>query len=326
MSITVVVPVYNGEDTIVDCMNALTKQSLPPDEVIVVDDGSTDRSAALAEAKSVRVIHQENQGPASARNTGIHHANGDLILFTDSDCEAHPDWVREMVNSLTDPEVAGVKGAYATRQKGIVAQLVQCEFEERYDLMQKFPQIDFIDTYSAGFRSGVLKEMGGFNTGLIKNEDVDLSYRLAKAGKKLLFNRQAIVYHRHPDSWLAYFLSKAKKGYWRTIVYRLHPGKAVQDTYTPQLLKIQILLALMALLLLIPAWFWHICLWIAIALWAGLLFSAFPFMLRVRQKFPRLIVYAILFIVVRSYAFVCGVVLGILGAIFFKPRMHPSVT
>lgn len=324
MTVSVVIPVFDGEKYISQCLDALANQTCLPDEVIVVDDGSTDNSAILAESKSARVIRQKNQGPAAARNTGIRHATGEWILFTDSDCEPGPGWIMEMTNSLSYPEVVGVKGAYATRQKGIVPRLIQFEFEERYDLMQKFPVIDFIDTYSAGFRRNTLLEMGGFNPVLIKNEDVDLSYRLASAGKKLLFNRKAIVYHHHPESWWTYFSSKAKKAYWRTMVYRIHPGKAIKDTYTPQLLKVQILLATCVLLMLILALQWSICFWIALSSFGGLLLSAIPFMHRVLKRNSSLAGYAILFIVIRSYAFVCGVIIGILSLIFFKPGFHQT--
>jgi len=319
MTISVVIPVYNGEKYITHCLDALARQNHMPDEVIVVDDGSTDGSAALAEAKCAQIIRQKNRGPAAARNAGIQSARGELILFTDSDCEPDPEWVMEMKNSLSNPQVTGVKGAYTTRQTGITPRLVQYEFEERYDLMDKYPVIDFIDTYSAGFRCETLKQMGGFNVSLIKNEDVDLSYRLANAGKTLIFNRKALVSHHHPESWWAYFLAKTKKAYWRTIVYRLHPGKAIRDTYTPQLLKAQILLALNAPLMLILAYQWHICLWGAIGLFVGLLLTAIPFVRRVIKRDPGLAIYALLFIVVRSYAFVCGVIFGIFGLLFLKP-------
>ncbi len=322
MTVSVVIPVYNGEKFAMRCLDALAKQTHPPDEVIVVDDGSTDQNVALVESDTVHVIRQKHQGPAAARNTGIRSARGEMILFTDIDCEAHPSWVMEMEKSLSIPEVVGVKGAYATRQAGIVPRLVQYEFEERYDLMEKSPTIDFIDTYSAGFRSDILRQMGGFDTALQKNEDVELSYRLASAGKKLIFNRKAIVFHHHPEGWFTYFTVKAKKAYWRTIVYRLHPGKAIKDTYTPQLLKFQILLALSSLLMVIPAWRWYVCIWIASILWGGLLLSTIPFVRRVWQSDPTLAGWGVVFILVRSYAFVIGVISGILGLMFFKPKIH----
>ncbi len=319
MTISVVIPMYNGEKFVTHCLEALANQTRPPDEVIVVDDGSIDQSAALAETKSVRVLHQKRMGPGSARNLGIGAASGEWILFTDIDCEPHPSWVMEMANSLTDPEISGVKGAYATRQAGIVPRLVQVEFEERYDLMERSSLIDFIDTYSAGFRRDVLVKMNGFNPALIKNEDVDLSYRLARAGKKLLFNRKAIVFHHHPESWTAYFSAKVKKAYWRTVVYRLHPGKAIKDSYTPQILKVQILLALLAPVMLIAALRWAIFGWIALVFWGGLLVSAIPFMRRAQRVDMELAPWAMWFIIVRSYAFAIGVIAGVVGLLFIKP-------
>jgi len=323
MTISVVVPVYNGERFVERCLDALSKQIRPPDEVIIVDDGSTDQSVALVESKPVQLIRQKHQGPAAARNRGVQAAAGELILFTDIDCEPEPAWVLEMEKSLSLPEVVGVKGAYATKQTGIVPRLVQLEFEERYDLLEKSPQIDLIDTYSAGFHRENFQHVGGFNPALQKNEDVDLSYRLATARNKLVFNRNAIVYHHHPENYWAYFISKMKKAYWRMIVYRAHPGKAIKDSYTPQLLKLQILLALLALLAIFFVGQSPISIWIAMILWGGLILTMIPFLRRVVICYPRLAVFAVIFIIIRSYAFVVGVILGIVSFLFIKPEIHP---
>ena len=94
----VVIPVYNGEKTLKTCLTALEKQTIRRDEyeIIVVDDGSTDSSGELAKAGADEYFYQENQGPASARNLGAQKANGDIILFTDSDCEPTENWIEEM--------------------------------------------------------------------------------------------------------------------------------------------------------------------------------------------------------------------------------------
>jgi glycosyltransferase involved in cell wall biosynthesis len=111
-------------------------------EVIVVDDGSTDETKDIVAKYPVRYIHQQNRGPAAARNNGVNHAQGEIVLFTDADCEPEPTWIEEMIKPLNDNQVVGVKGAYKTRQKELVARLVQIEYEHKYERMKKFKNID----------------------------------------------------------------------------------------------------------------------------------------------------------------------------------------
>lgn len=245
--ISVIVPVFNGERTIEDCISALLDQTLPRTgyEILVVDDGSADRTAEIVKRFPVRYLHQPNQGPAKARNLGVENSSGDIVLFTDSDCVARRDWIELMTRPLRDENIQGVKGAYRTRQNSLTARFAQVEFEERYELLKRHKHIDFVDSYSAAFRKHVFLKAGGFDTSFPKanNEDTDLSYKLTSMGCKMVFAPDAIVYHEHPDSLWKYLKLKFGRGYWRMVVYKRHPEKMVKDTYTPQSLKLQILLA-----------------------------------------------------------------------------------
>ncbi|MCI5159223.1 MAG: glycosyltransferase, partial [Candidatus Electrothrix sp. AUS1_2] len=186
----------------------------------------------------------ENQGPATARNVGVSLAKGDLIFFTDADCVPDPDWLEEMSAPFERPEIAAVKGAYHTEQKDIIARFAQVEFEERFALLKQQESIDMVDTYSAGFRREIFLGLGGFDTRFPKadNEDTEFSYRMAEHGHTMVFTHRALVRHlNHPDSVLRYLRLKFSRGYWRLMVYRLHPERAIKDSYTPQTLKLQIL-------------------------------------------------------------------------------------
>ncbi|MDP1545342.1 MAG: glycosyltransferase [Anaerolineales bacterium] len=321
--ISIIVPAYNAARTLPACLAALQRQTQLPDEIIVVDDGSQDQTAQVARAYGVQLLEQPHQGPAVARNLGIHQASGDIILLTDADCEPEPAWVAEMTRPFSDPRVAGGKGSYRTHQQERVARLAQCEFEERYDLLERLETIDFIDTYAAAFRTSVLRESGGFDPAFSQanNEDVDLSYRLAKKGLKLVFNRQAVVYHRHPATWGAYLRLKIKRGYWRMMAYRLHPGKAVRDSYTPQLLKAQLALMYLVLGLAGLAFVLPPLGWGAVAALIVLCFSAIPFIRRAIQQDNALRIPALVFIVVRALAFAIGVAGGTMGMFFFRPTL-----
>ncbi len=243
---SIVVPAYNAQKTIKECLTALFRQTVETKdyEVIVVDDGSIDLTGSIARGFPVKLIRQDNKGPASARNNGARQAKGEIILFTDSDCVPENNWIEEMALPFRDKGVCAVKGAYRTEQRGVVARFSQVEFEERFAKLKKEPSIDMVDTYSAGFRQEVFLGLNGFdeNFPVANNEDTELSYRMSSKGMRMVFNPNAIVAHlNHPDSLGRYARIKFWRGYWRMVVYRRFPGKMLKDTYTPQMLKLQIL-------------------------------------------------------------------------------------
>ncbi len=242
MKASVIIPAYNAEKAISDCLSALKRQTKKPLEVIVVDDGSADRTAEVSRKLGAKVISQRNRGPAAARNMGSKAARGDILLFTDADCVPDKNWVGEMLRPFSDRGVSGVQGAYRTRQKSLVARFCQAEIEDRYRRMSQGDCIDFIGTYAAAYRKSVFSKFGGFDKSFPKasGEDPELSFRMAARGHKLVFNRKAIVYHTHPDSLTRYLKQKYWRAYWRVLLYKKHPKKAVKDSYTPQSLKVQI--------------------------------------------------------------------------------------
>ena len=329
MRASVVVPAYNAADSLPRCLQALTGQRYPRSayEIIVADDGSTDTTAQVAaQAGADRVLPCPHRGPAAARNTGTDAARGEIILFTDADCEPEPDWLAEMLRPFDDPRVVGVKGSYKTHQTEVMARLAQCEFEERYDLLACLPAIDFIDTYAAAFRAAALREIGGFDPAFpqANNEDVDLSYRLAERGHRLVFNRAAVVYHRHVARWWAYARLKARRGYWRLMVYRLHPGKAVRDSYTPQVMKLQVLLVYLAAACGVAALFVPAVAWVGVLSLAGLALSGWRFLRLVRSTDRGVAAWAPVFLLVRALAFAVGGAAGVAGMLFFRPTLDAT--
>lgn len=243
--VSVIIPAYNAEKTIRGCLDSLMKQDYTEGyEVIVVDDGSTDSTSKIvSEYKDVRFTRQKNAGPAAARNKGASQARGDIILFTDSDCIPESNWITEMIKPFRNSsDIVGVKGRYKTRQREITAKFVQLEYEDKYNYMQKNDHIDFIDTYSAGFKKNVFLEMNGYDTEfpVACAEDVELSYRLSNKGFKMVFNPDAIVYHIHPNKLSHYLKKKFKFAYWRMIALKKNPNKAIKDSHTPQIMKFQV--------------------------------------------------------------------------------------
>jgi cellulose synthase/poly-beta-1,6-N-acetylglucosamine synthase-like glycosyltransferase len=326
MEVSVVVPARNAGQTIGECLDSLLTQSEPREryEVIVVDDGSTDGTRQVVQGYEVTLLDQSHEGPAAARNRGVAASSGEVVLFTDADCVPAPDWIDEMARPFQDQDVVGVKGAYRTRQRGVMPRFVQCEYEERYERMAKLKQIDFIDTYSAGYRRQIFLTEGGFDTDYpdASVEDQELSFRLAERGYKMVFNPRAIVYHRHPETLRAYFGRKFNIGYWKVRVLRRHPGKALRDSHTPQTLKAQLglVLVLFVVLLLVPLR-WAIW-WAAVLITLLFLLSALPFTVRALRKDLLIGLLSPCFLFLRAVALGLGMIKGSWDAAFRKEAMH----
>jgi glycosyltransferase involved in cell wall biosynthesis len=308
--VSIIVPAYNASSTLDRCLNALMAQTRAPDEIIVIDDGSTDDTAQIAASYGVRVVRQDNQGPAAARNRGVEVSTGDLLLFTDSDCAPVDGWVAQMVAALADPAIAGVRGAYLTKQRSLVARFVQLEYEDRYRRMRGRRSIDFVDTYSAGYRRPVFEAVHGFDESLRIDEDQELSFRISEAGYRLTFAPDAQVYHIHDESIGEYVRRKFHIGYWKTRVLRAHPDKLIRDSHTPQVLKLQITLAGLGALLIVLGWINVGFVWIGLAVWGGILVSSLPFLVRLLRRDPPVVLVAPLLIFVRAWALGLGLVSG----------------
>jgi GT2 family glycosyltransferase len=321
---SIVIPAYQAADIIGNCVQALNKQTTSREryEIIVVDDGSTDRTDVTAlKAGADQLVSCPHRGPGAARNAGVRVARGDIILFTDADCEPIPAWTERITAPLQDQTIDGAKGTYRTHQRSLVARFVQLEYESKYDKMRGQECIDFIDTYSAAYRRKVFEQTGGFDPAfLVANEDIEFSYRVSHLGHKLVFAPEAVVFHRHADTALKYLRRKYYVGFWRVRMYRLHPGKAVSDSHTPQTLKLQV--ALMACLLgsLALAIFQPRLLLVSAAAMVAFLASALPFTLKAFRRDPAVACVALGFLLLRALALGIGFAIGILW--YIAPRKH----
>lgn len=317
---SVVVPAYNAAATLLQCLAALRDQSIDRAayEIIVVDDGSTDKTADRAStvlgADHAQVIRAAHSGPANARNIGARAAQGELLLFTDADCEPAHDWLERMTSIFDDPTVSGAKGAYCSRQRSWVARFVQQEYRDKYDRLRAQPTIDFIDTYSAAYRREVFVECGGFDPAFITAsvEDQELSFRLAEQGHRLVFVPEAIVYHQHDATILDYAQRKYGIGYWKALVLKRHPGKAVRDSHTPQVIKIQMGLLALALIVTAAAIPVSGTVVVATGLWLLLLLSMLPLLIKIARRDPAIVLIAPILILLRALALGSGLMIGLI--------------
>jgi len=324
---SIIIPTFNGGSRIGSCLDALLEQAAGRDvDILVVNDGSTDNTVNVVNQYSaVRLINQANAGPGAARNRGAMESAGRILLFIDDDCIVASNWLDSMLGQFRDSEVVAAKGAYRTRQKQLTARFVQIEYEDRYRLMDGLDSIDFIDTYSAAFRRERFLEMNGYDTSfpVACAEDAELSYRMSNSGWKMKFAPAAIVYHTHPDSLRAYAAKKYKFAFWRVMAVRKNPGKAIKDSHTPQLMKLQLLLvpALLAGFAFDLTTQPHVS---ASLIVIGLFFlSTLPFAIRAFRKDPLVGFLSPALLALRACAQLIGVIGGIAHT-FFTPTKIPS--
>jgi GT2 family glycosyltransferase len=193
LRMSVVVPVYNDQRALGQCLAALTASCPPGIEIIVVDDASTDESAAVVAGLPVQVVRlTTNAGPAAARNYGARQARGDLLLFVDSDVVLPPGALDHVARRFDEhPDVAAVFGSYdaSPAAEGIVSRYKNLlhHFMHQHGEAQA-------STFWAGcgaIRRSVFEEVGGFDQHRFRRpsiEDIELGYRLRRAGYRILLD------------------------------------------------------------------------------------------------------------------------------------------
>lgn len=254
MQVSIVIPARNAATTLGACLDACLTQTHPGCDVVVVDDGSTDGTAAVAESRGARCIAQEPRGPAAARNRGAAATTSDVVAFTDADCVPRPDWVERLIAALDD-EAGAVGGTYdIANPESMLARMIQAEVALRHRRFGR--DVDFLGSYNLAVRREAFEAVGGFDEDFsaASAEDNDLAYRLTAAGWKLRFAPEAVVAHHHPDRLGRYLRTQARHGFWRVRLYAKHPKRASGDRYAglADLAAPGIALVFLALLLGLP--------------------------------------------------------------------------
>ena len=229
-SVSVIIPAHNAEATIAACVAACLEQ---PEacEVIVVDDGSTDDTARIAQELPVCYIHQEQAGPAAARNRGVREAGGGIVAFTDADCIAEPGWLEHLLRGF-DEGVVATGGTYAiANDKSLLARMVHEEIALRHAAFAQ--DVDYLGSFNVAYRKDAFDAVGGFDEAFTQasGEDNDLAYRLHDAGGTLRFVSEARVAHYHPTRLWPYLKTQQRHGFWRVKMYVKHPGRSRGDQY-----------------------------------------------------------------------------------------------
>lgn len=205
--VSVVVPAHNEEATIAACVRALLAGGCPDIDVVVVDDGSTDGTAAAARSVDdprVRVVTQPNRGKPAALNSGVAHAAHDVIVMVDADTVLAPGAVARLTAAFADPRVGAVAGnTKVANRTGLLPLWQHLEYVMSFGLERRL-----FDLFGAGptvpgaigaFRRSALDACGGISADTIA-EDTDIAMALCRAGWRVVHRSDAHAYTHVPTT------------------------------------------------------------------------------------------------------------------------------
>lgn len=213
--ISVVVCTYNGARTLPTCLEGLRHLDYPDYEVIVVVDGSTDRSAEIASGFDVRVIVTENQGLSCARNTGMNAATGEIVAYIDDDAYPDPHWLTYLASAFTTSTHAGAGGPNLPPVgDGPVAECVINAPGGPAHVLLRDLLAEHVPGCNMAFRRSCLQEIGGFDPQFrAAGDDVDICWRIQEQGWTIGFSPAAVVWHHRRNCLRNYW--KQQQGYGR---------------------------------------------------------------------------------------------------------------
>lgn len=233
--VSVIIPAYNEEDVIEDCLRSLENQSFKDYQVILIDDASTDSTKSIIQRycqkhpKSFFLHEYGKVGPGKARNLSAYQCGSEFLVFMDADCIATPNWIEELLKAFSNDEVGSVGGPHFAPKD---SNPFQRQVEKCLTLLTGF--IDFYKTNSGdirevahnplcnvAYRRDVFMRLRGFREDLFPGEDVELDLRVIREGFKIMFNPNAIVYHHRPEDIQAW--KKVLRAYGRA------QGKLVRE-------------------------------------------------------------------------------------------------
>ncbi len=193
MSISVIIPSFGQAQYLAECIESVLDQTLAAKEIIVIDDGSTDGSLAIAKSYEprVKVVSQINKGLASARNTGIMNAVGDYLLMLDADDMLYPNCIERLTKEMDDTQADIIAPSFKTF--GLSNEVV---------ILEKNPTLEMFKTgnrfgYFCAIKKSVLLEVGGYSPRMTFGwEDYALWFDLLKRGKTFSVIQEALVLYR----------------------------------------------------------------------------------------------------------------------------------
>lgn len=238
MKYSIIIPVYNDPYLPVCLASLANLQGGLDYEIIVVENGLSDWIQPLVQQYGFRYVAEPIIGSYTARNAGIAQAAGDILVFTDSDCEVTPNWLQQIDQVLADETIAGVMGCSAGAPSTRVAALEQLMYEANIAQFTKATNLTRIDTRNFAVRRKVIERIGNFHSTLQYGGDMEFGARAHAAGWRIVYNDQLIVVHHNIKRLNTLLLKRVRQNYGNMAIVQLHDHDFVLR-YFPHLLRYQ---------------------------------------------------------------------------------------
>ncbi|HEX9794818.1 MAG TPA: glycosyltransferase [Planctomycetota bacterium] len=225
--VSVVVCSLNGARTIRDTFEGLAKLAYPDFDVLLVDDGSTDSTGAIAREFGVEVVATENRGLSAARNTGWQHARGEIVAYIDDDAWPDPHWLHYLVHRIESGGFAGAGGPNRIpRGDGPIAECVANAPGGPNHVLVDDRTAEHIPGCNMAFRRDCLAAVDGFDPQFrAAGDDVDLCWRIQEAGWRIGYHAAAHVWHHRRNSVRAYWRQQIGYGKAEALLERKWPDR-----------------------------------------------------------------------------------------------------
>lgn len=242
MKISVLIPCYNEESTVAACIESVLSQRRPADEIIVVNDGSTDGTRAVLASfgHSITVVEtSKNTGNKSyAQEYGLRFVTGDVFVTTDADSVLSPDFLARIEKDFRDPKVEAVAGYIKSMRANWITACRELDYVIGQDLHKKAQShlnaILVIPGCAGAFRTQTFRKHITFDHDTV-TEDLDFTYKYHKNEFKIIFDTKAIVYTQDPFTLHSYVHQMRRwigggwqnlLKHWRVVARR--PGHAIE--------------------------------------------------------------------------------------------------
>ncbi len=232
-SVSVIIPVKDQPDYLVECLKSLQTLDYPQDklEITVVDDGSEKAVSTFVDSPEVKIIRRdESEGQAACRNIGAANARGEVLAFIDADCMADEKWLKEIVPLFTSSQ-AGAAGGYVDGyyKEGLLDRYERISSSlnmgKRLLMEGKTESTFYVPTANLVTTREAFTATGGFNAGMRIGEDVDFCWRLRDLDYTLLYLPFGRVAHKHRNKLGRMLKRRAEYGTSEAVLYRTHRDK-----------------------------------------------------------------------------------------------------
>lgn len=217
MAVSIIIPTFNRSKSLLKCLNALSKQSIDRSwEVIVVDDGGktglNEIIQSFAQSLEIKLIKQENKGPAAARNLGVKQAKGEYIAFLDDDCEPMPYWISALYKNARYGCMVGGRTENKLKEN-VYSEASQLIVSYLYEYFKDTPWYFFTSNNFLLDKATFLSS-GGFDETFKTSagEDREFCVRWSHLGNRMEYNPAAVIYHAHEMNLWSFWKQHFKYG------------------------------------------------------------------------------------------------------------------